>query len=45
MLCCAVLQLQTDAVVVITTYNMVSFNGKRSAAAEQMMKEITSREW
>ena len=35
----------TDSVVVITTYNMVSFIGKRSAAADEVMSLITSQEW
>ena len=34
-----------EALVVITTYNMVAFNGQRSAAADAMMKLITSQEW
>ena len=35
----------TDSLVLITTYNMVSFNGKRSAAAEEVMSLITTQEW
>ena len=35
----------TDSVVLITTYNMVSFVGKRSAAADEVMSLITSQEW
>ncbi len=38
-------EFRTEAVVVITTYNMVSFHGKRSAAAEKVMKVITTKEW
>ena len=35
----------TDSLVLITTYNMVSFSGKRSAAAEEVMSLITTQEW
>ena len=35
----------TDSLVLITTYNMVSFSGKRSAAADEVMALITTQEW
>lgn len=38
-------RFQTDAIVVITTYNMVAFNGQRSAEAERAMDFITKQEW
>lgn len=36
---------RTDSLVVITTYSMVAFSGKRSAASEAVMKQITGHEW
>jgi len=36
---------RTDAIVVITTYNMVAFMGQRSAEAERAMDFITKHEW
>ena len=38
-------RIQTDALVLITTYNMVSFAGQRSAEAERAMDFITKQEW
>lgn len=38
-------KFKTDAKVIITTYTMVAYNGKRSAEAEEVMKVITSQEW
>ena len=35
----------TDSLVLITTYNMVSFSGKRSQAADEIMSLITTTEW
>jgi DNA excision repair protein ERCC-3 len=38
--------LKGDTMVLITTYNMVAFNGKkRSRGADAMMKHITTHEW
>jgi len=31
--------------VVVTTYNMVAFGGKRSEDSEKIIKEIRNREW
>ncbi|CAA0838744.1 DNA repair helicase XPB1 [Striga hermonthica] len=31
--------------VVVTTYNMIAFNGKRSEEAEKIIEEIRNREW
>jgi hypothetical protein len=33
------------ASVVVTTYNMVAFGGKRSEDSEKIIEEIRSREW
>jgi DNA excision repair protein ERCC-3 len=37
--------IHPDACVLITTYTMVSFSGKRSAQAQEIMDIICSREW
>ncbi|XP_019151624.1 PREDICTED: DNA repair helicase XPB1 isoform X1 [Ipomoea nil] len=34
-----------NAGVVVTTYNMVAFNGKRSEESEKIIEEIRNREW
>ncbi|XP_073042857.1 general transcription and DNA repair factor IIH helicase/translocase subunit XPB1-like isoform X1 [Primulina eburnea] len=34
-----------NAGVVVTTYNMIAFNGKRSEEAEKILEEIRNREW
>lgn len=34
-----------DPCVLITTYTMISFSGKRSAESQEIMDQITSREW
>lgn len=31
--------------VVVTTYNMVAFGGKRSEDSEKIIEEIRNREW
>jgi DNA excision repair protein ERCC-3 len=33
------------ASVIVTTYNMVAFGGKRSEDSEKIIEEIRSREW
>jgi DNA excision repair protein ERCC-3 len=38
-------QIHPDACVLITTYTMVSYSGKRSAQSQEIMDVITSREW
>ncbi len=38
-------RIQTDALVLITTYNMVAFQGQRSAEAERAMEMISKQEW
>jgi DNA excision repair protein ERCC-3 len=35
----------TDAMIVITTYNMVAFQGHRSKEAERVMNLIRTQEW
>lgn len=37
--------LPTEACVLITTYTMISYSGKRSDKAQEIMDCITSREW
>lgn len=34
-----------NAGVVVTTYNMIAFGGKRSEEAEKIIEEIRNREW
>ncbi|MFS7941878.1 putative DNA helicase chromatin remodeling SNF2 family [Helianthus anomalus] len=34
-----------NAGVVVTTYNMIAFNGKRSEESEKIIEEIRNREW
>ncbi|CAA7036045.1 unnamed protein product [Microthlaspi erraticum] len=34
-----------NAVVVVTTYNMIAFGGKRSEESEKIIEEIRNREW
>ena len=34
-----------NAGVVVTTYNMVAFGGKRSEESEKIIEEIRNREW
>ncbi|XP_073133014.1 general transcription and DNA repair factor IIH helicase/translocase subunit XPB1 isoform X2 [Henckelia pumila] len=34
-----------NAGVVVTTYNMIAFNGKRSEESEKILEEIRNREW
>ena len=38
-------EIHPDSCVLITTYTMVSFSGKRSAQSEAVMNAIRSREW
>lgn len=38
-------QLHPDACVLITTYTMISYNGKRSEQSQKVMDQITGREW
>ncbi len=38
-------QLHPDACVLVTTYTMISYNGKRSEASQKVMDQITGREW
>lgn len=38
-------KVTTESLVLITTYNMVAFAGKRSAAADEIMSHITTQEW
>ncbi|CAI0427003.1 unnamed protein product [Linum tenue] len=38
-------RLQGNAGVVVTTYNMVAFGGKRSEESEKIIEEIRNREW
>lgn len=38
-------QLCRDAGVVVTTYNMVAFGGKRSQESEKLIEQIRNREW
>lgn len=37
--------LPTEACVLITTYTMISYSGKRSEKAQEIMDGITGREW
>jgi Helicase conserved C-terminal domain/Type III restriction enzyme, res subunit len=37
--------IHPDACVLVTTYHMISFAGKRSEKAQEIMNIITSREW
>eukprot|EP00210_Caulerpa_lentillifera_P006964 g6659.t1 len=36
---------KSEAGVMLTTYTMIAYNGKRSKESEQIMEEITNREW
>ncbi|KDP25407.1 hypothetical protein JCGZ_20563 [Jatropha curcas] len=38
-------RFQGNAGVVVTTYNMVAFGGKRSEESEKIIEEIRNREW
>mmetsp|Transcript_21894 Transcript_21894/g.52093 ORF Transcript_21894/g.52093 Transcript_21894/m.52093 type:complete len:780 (+) Transcript_21894:153-2492(+) len=38
-------QLHPDACVLVTTYTMISYNGKRSEQSQKVMDQITGREW
>jgi DNA excision repair protein ERCC-3 len=38
-------KLHPDACVLITTYTMISYNGKRSEQSQKVMDQITGREW
>lgn len=38
-------QFRGDAGVVVTTYNMVAFGGKRSQESEELIEKIRNREW
>ncbi|KAH0727868.1 hypothetical protein KY290_003587 [Solanum tuberosum] len=38
-------QFRGDAGVVVTTYNMVAFGGKRSEESEKLIEQIRNREW
>jgi len=35
----------TEAGVLVTTYNMIAFNGRRSEEARRVLEQIQSREW
>jgi len=37
--------IHPDACVLITTYTMISYSGKRSDQSQEIMDQITSREW
>jgi len=37
--------MHPDGCVLITTYTMLTFSGKRNEASEEVMKEIQGREW
>jgi DNA excision repair protein ERCC-3 len=37
--------LHPEACVLITTYTMISYSGKRSDQSQQVMDQITGREW
>jgi len=37
--------LHPDACVLVTTYTMISYSGKRSDQSQKIMDQITSREW
>lgn len=38
-------KIHPDACVLVTTYTMISFSGKRSAQSQEIMDIITGREW
>ena len=38
-------RFRDNAGVVVTTYNMVAFGGKRSEESEKIIEEIRNREW
>ncbi|KAI7742309.1 hypothetical protein M8C21_018788 [Ambrosia artemisiifolia] len=38
-------RIRGNAGVVVTTYNMIAFNGKRSEESEKIIEEIRNREW
>jgi len=38
-------KIHPDACVLVTTYTMISYSGKRSAQSQEIMDIITSREW
>lgn len=38
-------KLHPEACVVVTTYTMISYSGKRSDQSQEIMDQITSREW
>ncbi|KAG5581316.1 hypothetical protein H5410_051943 [Solanum commersonii] len=38
-------QFRGDAGVVVTTYNMIAFGGKRSRESEKLIEQIRNREW
>jgi len=38
-------QLHPDACVLVTTYTMISYSGKRSEQSQKVMDQITGREW
>ncbi|CAN1300645.1 General transcription and DNA repair factor IIH helicase subunit XPB1, partial [Linum perenne] len=38
-------RIQGNAGVVVTTYNMIAFGGKRSEESEKIIEEIRNREW
>lgn len=38
-------KIHPDACVLITTYTMISYSGKRSEQSQQIMDQITAREW
>eukprot|EP00536_Pseudo-nitzschia_multiseries_P001176 jgi/Psemu1/294305/fgenesh1_pm.14_\ len=37
--------LHSDACVLVTTYTMISYSGKRSEQSQKVMDQITGREW
>ena len=37
--------MHQDACILVTTYTMLTFSGKRNAASEAVMQQITSRTW
>lgn len=38
-------KIHPDACVLVTTYTMISYSGKRSAESQEIMDIITGREW
>jgi len=38
-------KIHKDACVLVTTYTMISYSGKRSAESQEIMDQITGREW